>query len=125
MVTRIPLHIARVWAGSVYAAMVPVGAAVPAGAASFLEDLWRAAPWRIALPSTLGVLAIALSPLLVLGRARVFHQLGAADQQRLLQRWLTARPYPLRLLFFAVKSQALVAVLRDRHCRQALGLDTV
>ena len=125
MLTRIVLRIARVWAGSVYAAMVPVGPGIPTGASGFLEDLWRDAPWRIALPSTLGVLLIALSPPLVLGRARGFHRLDGADQQRLLQRWLQARPYPFRLLFFAVKSQALVAVLRDEDCRRTLGLETV
>jgi hypothetical protein len=121
----IVLRVARVWGGSVYAAMVPVTMDIPTGAAGFIEDLWRAAPWRIALPSTLGVLAIALSPPLLLGRFRLFHQLDAPDQQRLLQRWLRVRLYPLRILFFAVKGQALVAVLRDEHCRAALGLETV
>ena len=125
MVAPIPPRVARVWAGSVYAAMVPVTTEIPAGAAGFVEDLWHAAPWRIALPSTLGVLAIALSPLLFLGRPRLFHQLAPGDQQRLLQRWLRVRLYPLRLMFFAVKSQALVAVLRDERCRTTLGLEIV
>jgi hypothetical protein len=105
--------------------MVPVVGGVPQGASRFLEDLWRNAPWRVALPSTVGVLAIVLSPPFVIRRARLFHRLRPEEQERLLARWMTARLYLLRLLFFAVKSQALVAVLRDDEARRTLGLETV
>lgn len=118
-------RIARVWAGTVYAAMVPVrDDGVPDGAATFLEDLWRTAPLRVWLPSAAGALLIALSPPIVLGRFTLFHRLSAADRQRLLEKLMTSRPYTTRLLFYGVKSQALVAVLRDEPCRRALGWPT-
>ena len=87
----------------------PVVTGIPQGASRFLEDLWKTAPWRVAVPSTVGVLVIALSPAFVIRRARLFHQLRPEEQERLLSRWMTARLYLARLLFFAVKSQALVA----------------
>ena len=118
------LRFARVWAGGVYAAIVPVVPHTPGGAAMFLEDLWRSAPWRIALASTVGVLLIAISPAVVVGRFTLFHRLPVDDQERVLQRLMNARLYLVRLLFVAVKGQALVAVLRDEECRKALGLET-
>ena len=87
-------RIARVWAGTVYAAMVPVrDEEVPNGAATFLEDLWRAAPLHVWLPSAAAALLIALSPPILLGRCTVFHRLSAADRQRLLEKLMTSRPF--------------------------------
>jgi hypothetical protein len=114
-------RLTRVWAGSVYAAMVPVLPGPGAGATTFLEDLWREAPRRLALASTVGVLLIALSPPLVLGRLTLFHRLRRDEQERLLGKLLGVRSYPLRMLVFGVKSQALVAVLRDPAARKRLG----
>jgi len=119
---RIAVRFARVWAASVYAAMVPAVPGIPRGAERFLEDLWRVSPTRVALGSTVAVLVIALSPPLVLGRWRPFHRLTAEEQETALHRLLGARAYPLRLVFTAVKMQALVAVLRDPDCRRAVGL---
>jgi hypothetical protein len=119
---RIRRTLAREWAGAVYAAMVPIAPGVPEGAAAFVEDLWRAAPLRISLPSICGALLIALSPPFLLGRPTTFHRLPQEERQRLLAKLMTARPYLLRLLFYGVKSQALVAVLRDERCRRDLGL---
>ena len=101
--------------------MVPIAEGVPEGAARFLEDMWRVASLRVSVPSIAGALLIALSPALVLGRLTTFHRLTPADRQRLLSKLMTARLYPVRLLFYGVKSQALVAVLRDERCRRALG----
>jgi hypothetical protein len=116
-------RLARVWAGSVYAAMVPVVEDVPTGASHFLEDLWKLAPWRVAFPSTVGVLLVAISPLVAVRRAKLFHQLVPAERDRVLSWWMEARLYVARLLFFAVKSQALLAVLRDERVRAVLGLE--
>lgn len=102
--------------------MVPIAPGVPDGAATFVEDVWRDAPLHIFLPSIAGALVIVFSPPLLLGRPTLFHRLSTADQQRLLTKLMTARPYLLRLLFYGVKSQALVAVLRDERCRRDLGL---
>lgn len=102
--------------------MVPATSRIPGGAERFLEDLWRVAPRRVALGSTLAVLAIALSPPLTLRRWAVFHRLSADEREAALRALLTVRLYPLRLLVTGVKMQALVAVLRDEDCRHALGL---
>lgn len=126
MIQRLLSVVSRRWAGSVYAGFVPVHPdvpAVPEGAASFLEDLWRVAPRRVALATALGALLVCFSPVFVIGRATLFHRLTVDDRERLLQRLMSARPYPLRLWFFGVKSMALVAVLRDPACRRSLGLD--
>jgi hypothetical protein len=116
-------RVARVWAGHVFAALVPVSEGVPPGAETFLEDLWRTAPWRVALSCTLAVVVIALSPPLLLGRPALFHTLSPADRERLLARWARADAYLLRMLLTGVKGQALVAVLRDPACRRELGWD--
>ena len=113
----------RRWAGGVYAAIVPVTGDVPDRAATFLEDLWQVAPVRVALLTSVGALAVCLSPIVVIGRPTLFHRLSEADQQRLLERMMEARPYVFRLLFYGVKSMALVAVLRDPECRKHLDLD--
>lgn len=123
MIRRILSAFSRRWAGSVYAAVVPVTPGVPEGAATFVEDLWRVAPVRVALLTTLGALAVSLSPVVVIGRPTLFHRLSPADRERVLERMMRARPYVFRLLFYGVKSMALVAVLRDPECRRQLGLD--
>ena len=115
---------ARGFAGEVYAGFVPVGDGVPAETRRFLDDLWRDAPIRVALATTVGALAVQLSPPLLLRRFTVFTRLDADERERLLARWMTADAYAMRLLFYGVKSMALVAVLRDPQARAALGLDT-
>lgn len=124
MLRRTASVLARRWAGGVYAGFVPVSADTPDGAADFLDDLWRVAPARVALAATGGALLFSLSPPFLIGRLRLFHQLDEAERERLLERAMTLRPYPLRLWFFGVKSMALLAVLRDERCRETLGLDT-
>jgi hypothetical protein len=123
VIRRLLSFLSRGWAGSVYAAVVPVAPGVPRGAATFLEDLWEVAPARVTLATALGALAIALSPPLVLGRLTVFPRLAREEQEALLARLAEARPYLVRLLFYGVKSMALVAVLRDPAIRGELGLD--
>jgi len=123
VIRRLLSSLSRGWAGSVYAAVVPVAPGVPPGAATFLEDLWEVAPARVALATALGALAIALSPPLVLGRFAVFPRLSRDEQEQLLRRLSEASPYLVRLLFYGVKSMALVAVLRDPDTRGELGLD--
>jgi hypothetical protein len=102
--------------------MVPTADGVPPGAERFLEDLWSVAPRRVAFGSTVAVLAIALSPPFTLGRLAAFHRLSADDREAVLRRLLAVRLYPLRLMIWAVKMQALVAVLRDADSRHAVGL---
>lgn len=123
MIRKLAAGFGRRWAGSVYAAFVPVEPGIPDGAASFVEDLWRVAPIRVALATTLGTLLVSFSPIFVIGRPTLFHRLSAEDRERILQRLLHARAFPIRIWFFGVKNMALVAVLRDPVCRRSLGLD--
>jgi len=123
VIRKLLSSLSRGWAGSVYAAMVPVAPGPAPGAEGFLVDLWEVAPMRVALATALGAWLIALSPPLVLRRPTVFPRLSPDDQERLLTRLMAADAYPVRLLFYGVKSMALVAVLRDPATRRALGLD--
>lgn len=123
MVRKLASRLCRSWAGSVYAGFVPVEPGVPDGAASFVEDLWRVAPVRVALATTLGALLVCFSPVFVIGRPTLFHRLPAEQQDRLLERLSNVRAFPIRLWVFGVKNMALVAVLRDPACRRALHLD--
>lgn len=104
--------------GSVYAALVPVDNAIPEAASLFLEDVWRVAPWWVAVGNWVAVLLVCISPPLVLGRLACFPSLSPDDKERLLQRFSRVRLYPVRLLFSGVKGMALVAVLRDQRIRQ-------
>ena len=58
----------------------------------------------------------------MLGRWTCFHRLAPDEQEAAVRRMLEAKAYPLRLIFTVVKTQALIAVLRDEECRRALGL---
>jgi len=126
---RVASAAARGFAGEVYAGFVPVrdegavGERVPAEAQRFLDDLWRDAPIRVALATSVGALLVQISPPFLLRRFTPFTRLDADDRERLLERWMNADAYPLRLVFYGVKSMALVAVLRDPEARAALGLD--
>lgn len=122
MVRKLASIVCTRWIGGVYAGFVPVEAGVPDGAASFAEDVWRVAPIRVALATTLGALLVCFSPVFVIGRPTLFHRLSVEDRERLLARLMNARAFPIRLWFFGVKSMALVAVLRDPACRRSLGL---
>jgi hypothetical protein len=115
---------ARGFAGEVYAAFVPVEDGVPDEARRFLDDLWRDAPVRVALATSVGALAVQLSPPLILRRFTVFTRLGPDERERVMTRLMTADAYLVRLLFYGVKSMALVAVLRDPDSRRSLGLDS-
>ena len=114
---------ARGFAGDVYAAFVPVGEQTPEETQRFLDDLWRDAPIRVALATSVGALVVQLSPLLVLRKFTVFTRLDRDERERVMTRLMTADAYVVRLLFYGVKSMALVAVLRAPDTRRELGLD--
>ena len=113
----------RGFAAEVYAGFVPVPGGIPEETDRFLDDLWRDAPLRVALATTLGAVAVQCSPPFLLGRPTVFTRLAPGERERLLARLMASDAYLGRLLFYGVKSMALVAVLRDPAVRRELGLD--
>ncbi len=84
------------------------------------ERLWRQAPPVVALVHTLIALAICLLPPFLLGRFRPFSSLAPADQDRMVRRMLGSRLFLLRLLAYAARGQAMVAVLKDPEVRRAV-----
>jgi len=95
-------------------------AAGAAGVERYLEDLWRDAPWPVALGHTLTALAMCAVPL-ALGRTlRPFPSLSSDEQGALVSRMLRHPWYPVRLLGFTVRGNALVAALRDPAARAAI-----
>jgi choline dehydrogenase-like flavoprotein len=95
-------------------------AAGAAGVERYLEDLWRDAPWPVALGHTLTAVAMCAIPL-ALGRTlRPFSSLSSDEQGALVSRMLRHPWYPVRLLGFTVRGNALVAALRDPAARAAI-----
>jgi len=104
---------------NVYGGCVPPAAGT-AGVERYLEDLWRDAPWPVALGHTLTALAMCAVPL-ALGRTlRPFPSLSSDEQGALVSRMLRHPWYPVRLLGFTVRGNALVAALRDPAARAAI-----
>jgi choline dehydrogenase-like flavoprotein len=120
-----PLRLALRWLSrAVYGGCLP-GGAEPAGAGveRYLEDLWRDAPWPVALGHTLTALMMCAAPLALGHGLRPFPALTADEQGTLLARLLQHPWYPARLLAFTVRGNALVAALRDPHARAAFLSD--
>jgi len=104
---------------NVYGGCVPPAAGA-AGVERYLEDLWRDAPWPVALGHTLTALAMCAVPL-ALGRTlRPFSSLSSDEQGALVSCMLRHPWYPVRLLSFTVRGNALVAALRDPAARAAI-----
>jgi choline dehydrogenase-like flavoprotein len=106
---------------SVYGGCLPREGAPPeTGVERYLEDLWRDAPWPVALGHTLTALIMCAAPL-ALGRGlRPFPTLTTEAQGAFLTHLLQHPWYPARLLGFTVRGTALVAALRDPAARGAL-----
>jgi hypothetical protein len=117
---RVLIRLGRRCGGSVYAAFLPRGEFVPDAAATFLEDVWRTAPWWVTAGNVLGVFVLCLSPPLVMRRLACFPSLSPAEKEEFLRRFARIELYPARLLFAGVKGMALVAILRDEHLRRKL-----
>lgn len=90
------------------------------GAERFLEDVWRDAPRRVAAAHTAMAIATCALPLLVLRTLRPLPWLGRRARDTFARRVLGSASYPLRLLGYAMRGNALVAVLRDPDARAAL-----
>jgi len=104
---------------TVYGGCVPPAAGA-VGVERYLEDLWRDAPWPVALGHTLTAVAMCAVPL-ALGRTlRPFSSLSSDEQGALVSRMLRHPWYPVRLLGFTVRGNALVAALRDPAARAAI-----
>jgi len=104
---------------NVYGGCVPPAAGT-AGVERYLEDLWRDAPWPVALGHTLTAVAMCAIPL-ALGRTlRPFSSLSSDEQGALVSRMLRHPWYAVRLLGFTVRGNALVAALRDPAARAAI-----
>ena len=108
------------WLGrGVYPAFLPLEGPPAAGAERFLEDLWRQAPWFVALGHTALALALCALPLFT-GRLRLLPNLPQDEREALLGRLLASRWYPLRAAAYAAKGTALISVLRDPESRRVL-----
>lgn len=107
------------WLGrGVYPAFLPGGhMAVYRGAETYLEDLWRDAPPMVALANTLLAAFVAVSPILVSGKPALLHRMPDSEQDAVLSKMMRSRVYFLRLVVYAVKGNALVAILRDDAAR--------
>jgi choline dehydrogenase-like flavoprotein len=104
---------------------LPGGDAGP-GASRFLEDLWREAPWFVALAHTLLALGMLAAPWFALRSWRLLPWLDAEGRAAALGTLLASPVYPIRLAAWAVRGYAMVAVLRDPAQRARLlppGID--
>lgn len=107
-------------ARGVYPAFLPAGEAPCGGAERYLEDLWRSAPWFVALGHTVLVALVWVLPPFLAGRARLFPSLPRDEQERMLRRMLASPSYPLRVAGAVCKGAALTATLRDPDARARL-----
>ena len=104
------------WLGrNVYPAFVPDGAC--AGAERFLEDVWRDAPRRVAFAHTAMAALTCLLPMAMLRTLRPLPFLPAAERERFVARALAAKRYAVRVMAYAMRGNAFVAVLRDPTAR--------
>lgn len=91
-----------------------------AGAETYLEDMWNHTSKKVALLHTGLAMLISLSPFFLLGKLKLFPYLSPKDKQRLQDKLLFSRIYLVRIIGYAVRSHALVAILRDPKAREAL-----
>ena len=110
------------WLGRhAYESWIPRREDVPAsGAERFLEDLWRDAPARVALGHTLMAAATCVLPVVLLRTLRPLPFLTRDEREVFLTRLLHAPVYALRILGYATRGNALVAILREPEARTAL-----
>ena len=96
------------------------------GAETYLIDLWRYFPKSVALSHTLLCIAVYFLPAFTFYPLRVLSRLPLSQRNIFVTRLLTSRIYFFRLVAYAVKGHALVAIFRDadiRHeCKTNLNL---
>lgn len=105
---------------NVYGGFLPPAVGPATGVERYLEDLWRDAPWPVALGHTLAALVMCALPLALGWTLRPFSFLSSDEQGVFLARVLRHPWYPVRLLGFMVRGNALVAALRDPVARAAI-----
>ena len=103
----------------VYGGLVPTTEPLQ-GAETYLIDLWKRAPFRVAATHTALAIAVLVLPLFVLGKLRLFPQLSRADKAEMQKRMARSPRYLFRLIFYGVRGHALVASLRDPLGRKSL-----
>ena len=105
-------------AGRTYPAFLPSPATFssPSGR-NYLIDLWRDAPRRVAWAQTLMVCLLFFLPMLLRYRLAFFPYLKDAEKEDFLSRLMRSRFYFLRIFVYALKAQALCALLRDPAVR--------
>lgn len=91
------------WLVSVITCLIPSGASerLPEGAADlplerFIDDLLAHAPLKFLLGLRACLWVVSLAPCVVLGRLRLFHQLGDEEQLQLLTRFKDSDAYLVR-----------------------------
>jgi hypothetical protein len=109
------------WARAVLAAMFPVEDparehAYGGGFASIIA----AAPFEAGVGLRLALCLVMLSPLFVLGRARLFTGLEPEAKERLLDALLGSSTYAVRQLVLALKTMGALLYARDPKVRRQL-----
>jgi len=91
-----------------------------AGVERYLEDLWRDAPWPVALGNALTALAMCAVPLAPGAHCGRFPRSRAMSRARSSRACCGIPGILVRLLGFTVRGRALVAPLRDPATRAAI-----
>ncbi len=115
------------WRDATFAALVP---AAPDGShpglaavdtAKYWEDMERSAPGLVRLGLRASLWAVALLPLLLVGRLCFFASLSQSLKDRMLEKMASSRLYLLRQILATLKMLACFAYFRDPLVREKLG----
>ena len=70
-----------------------LGYQINPGAELYLEDLWRDAPWFVALTHTGLALLVMLLPLFIVGKFCLFSKLSQKNQEKMQQKMILSKFY--------------------------------
>lgn len=101
--------------GEIYGSLFPVSSLE--GAQSYFLELWNRAPKKVALTQAILLLFMAVTPLILFGRLRLFPTLSRAEKESIWSRLQSSRVYALRLVAYGLRGHALMAILRDPAAR--------
>lgn len=115
----------RRWCEALLSALVPGDGRLPALSELDLDAFWArygaAAPPMLRFGLRASVDLLALSPPLLLGRARTVAGLSPEEREELLERALSSPVFLIRQLATTVKLIGLMAYLRDPVARARVG----
>lgn len=115
----------RRWCEALLAALVPGDERLPGLSELDLDAFWErygaSAPPMLRFGLRASVDLLALSPPLLLGRARTVAGLSPDEREELLERALSSPVFLIRQLATTVKLIGLMAYLRDPRARATVG----